>query len=92
MNKRLTDMQRRILTAMAHDETGLAAFIGEKSRKLGFGVIPAKHGGIIVRAYGNPAYFLNAHRLIEQQKRNVPGTWFRLTEAGRSAVRRELRL
>jgi hypothetical protein len=80
-------MQRRILSAMDRDELGFAAFTGEDSRRLGFGVIPAKHGGIVIRCYGLPAYFLHHHRkLIEPTERNVPGVWYRMTDTGRAAL------
>jgi hypothetical protein len=79
----LTPMQRIILDAMA--EKGPAAFNGKGSRTLGFGLIPAEHGGIIVRAYGLPEWFLKARGLIERQDRNVPGIWFRITDKGRAA-------
>lgn len=84
--KTLTLMQRKILSAMAADEFGVAAFIGEGSRKHGFSIRPAQHGGIIVRAYGIPEHFLSARGLIERCERNAAGTWFRITLDGRTAV------
>lgn len=82
----LSLMQRRILTAMQNDELGFAAFTGEHSRKRGFGVFDAKHGGIIIRAYQSPEFFLKNRGFIERHERNVPGQWFRLTDAGRAAL------
>lgn len=86
MSERLSVMQRRVLSAMANDDIGLAAFTGEESRKCGFGVFPAKGGGIIIRAYQGPEYFLKLRGLIEPIERNVPGHWYRLTETGRAAL------
>lgn len=86
MTEKLTRMQRDILSAMKIDGVGLAAFTGEKSRRYGFGIMAAKHGGIIVRAYGTPEFFLKSRGLIELHERNVPGYWYRLTDAGRNAV------
>lgn len=83
MAKGLTKMQRKILTAM---RDGPAAFTGEKARKHGFGIFEGKHGGVIIRAYGTPEWFLKSRGLIEQSPRNVPGSWFRLTEQGRVAI------
>jgi hypothetical protein len=82
---RLTIMQRRILGAMVEDSLGFAAFTGERSRVDGFGILPAKHGGIIVRAYGTPEIFLRQRGLIEPCERNVPGRWYRMTTTGYSA-------
>jgi len=84
----LTKMQRQILKALADDTTGVAAFTGEKARKMGFGIFQAKHGGIIIRAYGTPSFFLESRGLIQRRERNVPGYWYSLTEAGRQAVAR----
>lgn len=86
MAERLSPMQRRILSAMQDDEIGFAAFTGEQSRKLGFGVFAAKHGGIVIRAYQHPEFFLKSRGLIEQRERNVPGYWYRVTDAGRAAL------
>lgn len=83
---KLTAMQRAILRAMAGDELGLAAFTGEKSRVLGFGAFKARDGGLVIRAYGTPAVFLEQRKLIERHDRNVPGAWYRITDAGRSGV------
>lgn len=88
MVDRLSPMQRRILSAMQADELGFAAFTGEQSRKHGFGVFGAKHGGIVIRAYQHPEYFLKSRGLIEQHERNVPGYWYRVTDAGRAALAR----
>lgn len=85
---RLTRVQCRILSAMGTDELGFAAFTGENARRLGFGIIPAKHGGIIIRAYQSPEYFLRQRGLLERVERNVPGYWYRMTEAGRAAFER----
>jgi hypothetical protein len=83
MTDRLTPMQSKILAAMRADETGFAAFTGEAARKFGFAILQAKHGGIIIRAYGTPEYFLKARGLIERVERNVPGNWYKLTAAAR---------
>lgn len=80
MPERLSPMQRRILTAMSEDDLGFAAFTGERARKDGFGVFAAKHGGIVIRAYQHPEFFLKSRGLIEVTERNVPGYWYRLTE------------
>ena len=82
----LTATQRRVLTAMAGDELGLAAFTGEGSRRLGFAVLEAKAGGIIIRAYSAPEYFLKTRGLIDAAPRKCPGHWYRLTHAGRRAA------
>lgn len=78
-------MQKRILIAMA--ETDFAAFTGEKSRVLGFGIFEGKYGGIIIRAYQSPYFFLKNRGLIEPCPRNVLGYWYRITDAGRSAIK-----
>lgn len=83
---KITPMQRRILKAMDADDLGFAAFTGERARKAGFGVFDAKHGGIVIRAYQNPEFFLKGRGLIERVERNVPGYWYRITEDGRRAV------
>lgn len=88
MTDDLSPMQVRILSAMRDDETGLAAFTGKKSRKLGFGISQALYGGIVIRAYQHPQWFLKNRRLIEKQDRDVQGTWYRLTDAGRAALQR----
>lgn len=85
MREPLTKMQRNVLAAMVRE--GPAAFTGEEARKLGFGVFGAKHGGIIIRAYSYPAFFLERRGMIEQQERNVPGVWFRVTAKGRAALK-----
>ena len=86
---RLTPMQQRVLSAMADADPGYAAFTGERARKDGFGVFAAKHGGIVIRAYSHPEFFLKARGLIEKQERNIPGYWYRLTAAGRAALATE---
>jgi hypothetical protein len=82
--EKLTKMQRKILDAM-HDAGGIAAFTGEKARVNGFGVFKAKAGGVIIRAYGNPAYFLKARGLIFPLEREAPGQWFVITDVGERA-------
>lgn len=82
--ERLTKMQRDVLTAMASGE--LAAFHGEQSRVLGFGVYPARSGGIVIRAYQTPQWFLKGRGLIRERSRNVPGVWYEITDAGRAAL------
>lgn len=82
-------MQRRILNVMV--EKGYAAFTGERARKDGFGVFAAKHGGVLIRAYQSPQYFLNARHLIRKVDRiigdfMVPGTWYEITDDGREAL------
>lgn len=84
MKEPLSSMQRRILEAMARG--GLAAFTGEKARKLGFAVLDAKHGGIIIRAYQNPEFFLARRGLIQKYQRDVPGYWYAITDAGKEAI------
>jgi predicted transcriptional regulator len=54
-------------------------------------VLPAKGGGFWIRAYSNPQYFLERRGLIEKQERDVPGTWYRLTETGRAAIEKAAR-
>lgn len=83
--EKLTEQQFCILDGMQAND-GVAAFNGENSRRIGFGLIPAKHGGIIVRAYGLPELFLKSRGLIDRCERNVPGTWFRITDKGRAAL------
>lgn len=82
--KSLSPMQRRILAVMSDGRP--TAFTGEHARKLGFGVFEAKHGGNIIRAYQLPQWFLNNRKLIEIVKRDVPGTWYQITEAGRKCL------
>jgi hypothetical protein len=80
--KRVTPLQLRILRAMY--ERGVpAAFIGENARKHGFGVLDAKGGGIVIRACANPEFFMARRGLIERQKLDRPGAWYRLTDSGR---------
>lgn len=79
-HERLTLTQRKVLRAMK-DAGGIAAFTGEKARKLGFAVIPAKHGGVI-RCYGDPQYFLKQRGFICRIDRAVPGQWYIITDKG----------
>jgi hypothetical protein len=63
-----------------------AAFTGEKARVLGFGILPSRFGGIIVRCYGTPAFFLQERGFIRVIERaGVPGTWYTLTDKGQTA-------
>lgn len=80
----LTPMQRKVLSAMSDGEP--AIFNGEGSRRFGFGVASARYGGRVIRAYGLPEWFLQNRNFIERVERNVPGSWFRITEAGRAAI------
>lgn len=87
MREKLTPTQGRILRAMRDDPLGFAGFYSAGSRKLGFIASPAMSGGIVIRCYGDPAYFMVARGLIELVKREgIGGYWYRLTEAGRAAV------
>lgn len=83
---RLSDMQNKILRAML-DNGGLAMFTGEGSRRFGFGIF-LMPGGIIIRAFGTPEYFLRHRGLIEvaEHPRKV-GACYKLTGKGRTAVR-----
>lgn len=90
MTERLSPMQLRILRAMI--ERGYAAFTGDGARKQGFGVFTAKHGGIVIRAYQSPQYFLSHRGLIRQVEREgIPGVWYEITPAGRDAERAHTR-
>ncbi len=82
----LTPMQRRIVQALTDcaPNEQFAAFTGDKARKIGFEVMPAKAGGIIIRAYASPEYFLVNRGLLERVDRGTPGTWYRLTEKGKA--------
>lgn len=82
MKEKLSPMQRRIIEVMK--EKGFAAFTGELARKHGFGVFAAKHGGVVIRAYQSPQWFLKQRKLIEVVERDVPGTWYKLTDKGMS--------
>lgn len=82
----LTPMQIKILRAIAENDLGYAAFNGANSRRLGFGVWQHREGGIVIRAYGIPEWFLHSRKLIEPVDRNILGAWFRLTDTGRAAV------
>lgn len=88
--EKLTPTQGRILRAMRDDPLGFAAFVSTHCRKLGFGICKARGGGIVVRAYGGPEFFLeHTRKLIEPVIREgIGGYWYRLTEAGRAAVAR----
>lgn len=84
-------MQRRILSVML--TSGFAAFTGERARKDGFGVFDAKHGGVVIRAYQSPQYFLKqrglivvVERFIGESQLKVPGTWYAITDKGREAI------
>ena len=54
-----------------------------------------EHGGLVIRAYSNPLYFMSTAATgsgrpmpwLERVKRNAPGTWYKLTPAGLDAVR-----
>jgi hypothetical protein len=83
--RRLTKMQRRILAAM--DANSFATFTGTEARKRGFAVFDSRYGGVVIRAYGNPAYFLEHRGLIDSQKRSAPGRWYRITRAGVALIR-----
>lgn len=89
MKQKLSPMQKRIIEIMK--EKGPAAFTGEHARKHGFGVFEAKHGGVVIRAYQSPQWFLKQRGLIEvverfigESKLKVPGTWYKLTDKGMS--------
>lgn len=78
--EKLSPMQKRIISEMRRCSP--AAFTGERARVAGFGVFDAKHGGIIIRAYQHPEYFLKHRGFIERVVRDVPGYWFVLTAKG----------
>ena len=85
MPQRLTPTQKKILRAM-RDAGGIAAFTGDSARKHGFGVFPAKHGGVVVRCYGTPEVFLKQRGFIHPIEREAPGYWFVITDKGHAVI------
>ena len=75
--KPLTPTQRRILMAMR--EHGTAKFYGGTR---GFNIRALEEGGAVIHAYCAPEDFLANRKLIEPTHRNLPGKWYKLTEAG----------
>jgi hypothetical protein len=86
--EKLTTMQSDILVAMKRGD--LAAFTGNLARKYGFGICRAKDGGVVIRAYSNPQWFLVQRGLIEPKERDVPGQWYQITPKGRAAVQHKI--
>lgn len=82
--EKLSPMQWQILATM--EARGPAAFTGERSRVDGFGVFDAKHGGVVIRAYQSPQWFLKQRGLIALLERAFPGTWYEITDKGRKAL------
>lgn len=83
---RLSGMQNKILRAMLDNEK-LATFTGEGSRRFGFGIF-SMYGGIAIRAFGTPEWFLKHRGLIEVAEHpRQAGVWYKLTDKGRTAVR-----
>jgi hypothetical protein len=78
-------MQRRILWHMRDKNTDLVAETGEGARTEGFGCWIVDEGGLAIRAYSHPLYFMRSRGLIEPIGRNARGIWYRLTDAGREA-------
>jgi hypothetical protein len=90
MTEALTEMQRKILKAMADGQP--TAFTGDGARKHGFGKFPAKAGGHVIRAYQDPQYFMARRGLIEIiRDRDVPGAWYRITPKGHDALKAALK-
>ena len=58
------------------------ASTGDGARIHGFGHWQVPEGGLAVRAYGTPLYFMKAY--LQPVERNVRGRWYGLTEAGRA--------
>lgn len=88
MNEPLTKMQRDIILALDKDADGFAAFTGRQSRVLGFGTWQHQQGGIIIRAYQTPQFFLKGRKILEQFERNIPGYWYRLTPLGKKLAKK----
>jgi len=75
--KPLTPTQRRILMALR--EHGTAAFFGGTRS---FYVKTLEEGGVVINAYCTPEWFLAGRGLIVRVPRNLPGEWYKLSEAG----------
>lgn len=84
----MTPTQRRILWLMVTLDEQFVACTGEGARLEGFGHWLPPEGGLAVRSYSDPLYFMSGHpkRWLEPVERNARGRWYRITEAGRAAA------
>lgn len=80
----MTPIQRRILWLMRELDNDAVACTGRNSRKDGFGHWVHSEGGLVIRAYQDPLYHMQARGWLKPHTRNTPGLWYMITPEGRS--------
>lgn len=78
----MTPIQKRILWLLREHGEDTVACTGKGSRLNGFGAWTHKHGGLVIRAYSDPLYWMEAKGWLFRVTRNTPGHWYRLTNEG----------
>ena len=86
----LTLRQRQILLLML--QHGTTIFAGGTRGFSWVGLASDAPGGLLIRAYQTPEYFLAGRGLIERVPMNAAGTWYRLTGDGNRIAARLLAL
>ena len=82
----MTPRQKQILQLMLDlDDLDAAIFLGGTR---GFSVATLRGGGILIKAYQTPEFWLANRGLIAEVQANTPGRWYRLTDEGRAAAGR----
>ena len=86
MSTNLTPRQKQILQLMLDlDDLDAARFFGGTR---GFSVSTLRGGGLVIRCYQIPEFWLASRGLIAEVQTNEPGRWYRLTDQGRAAAER----
>lgn len=83
MKATITKRQAQILYLLR--EYGSAIFIGGTRR---FDWFQHPTGGVVIRCYQGPEYFLKHRGLISPRASNAPGHWYALSEAGAALAAR----
>lgn len=90
----MSPTQRRILWLMRQHDEDYVACSGHGARLHGFGHAINSEGGLFIRAYSDPLYFMSTvatasgrpEPWLLRVQRNTPGEWWQLTEAGKQAA------
>lgn len=82
----MTPIQKRILWLMRTLEEEFVAPTTTGARKLGFGHWQAAEGGLVVRVYGEPEYFMRSRGWLKHVERNAQGRWYQITDEGRAVA------